>query len=353
MSTNFIHDVIIDYTLPSQSQNISEIEENSFDSSKLNNFFNSSYGFDQISSIDDINMLNKEELNKKSILEEENEIEHDVNKVHFIEKSQIGKENKEEKIKTTKFTNKISKLLSQNEKDLRVPEKKVPLPNKKKKRGKTKKSNSKNNKTHDIYSNYNMSKKIRNHFLNFCILLANFFCILSKTKVNDEAFEDKFYKLKNEYKITINKEKDDSLKSQTLGEIVDNEISIKIKTVNKNNNKNTYDKIKKDELLNELFSIKYKHLFKIYYNSIRSINLGKYELDNTIVNKYGLDHDIKLSPKIKMFKDLLENNTTVKDLLKENNIYQVNKYKNKINNYAIKNYLVGSKFLIMNDYCYD
>ena len=72
MSTNFIHDVIIDYTLPSQSQNISEIEENSFDSSKSKNFFNSSYGFDQISSIDDINMLNKEELNKKSILEEEN-----------------------------------------------------------------------------------------------------------------------------------------------------------------------------------------------------------------------------------------------------------------------------------------
>ena len=120
MSTNFINDIIIDYSLPPESQNYSEIEENSLDSSISKNIFNSSYGFNQNSSIDDFNMVYKGELEEK--------IEHDVNKLYFIEKSQDKKENKEE---TTKFTNKDTKLFPQNEKELLSTEKKASLLNKK------------------------------------------------------------------------------------------------------------------------------------------------------------------------------------------------------------------------------
>ena len=154
-------------------------------------------------------------------------------------------------------------------------------------------------------------------------------------------------------KLILIKKNADSLKNKTLGQIIDNEISEKMKKYKKENNKEIYVKIKNDELLNELFSIKYKHLFRIYYNSQRAINLSKLEFDENILNKYGLNKMINLSPKIKMFKDLQENNSSIKDLLKENNIYLANKYKNKLNNLAIKNYLVDSKFLIWKDYSYE
>ena len=212
------------------------------------------------------------------------------------------------------------------------------------------KKNKKTSKIQDAFSDYNMPKKIRNNFLNFCILLANY--LYSIFKKDDEELEDKFFKLNNKYKINDNKKNDDSLKSKTLGQIIDYEISTKIKKVNNDNNKKIYKKIENDEILKEIFSIKYNHLFKIYYNSKRIINLSKYELDINIINKYGLNKDIILSLKIKMFKDLLENNTTEKDLLKENNINSANKYKNKLNNCAIQNYIIGSKFLIWKDYSY-
>ena len=349
--SNYLDDIILEYSLSSKTQKKSEIEENSIDSYTSNRILNSSYGFDQNSSFGGLLMLYKEESNNNN-LEEENEIEHGVNNLYFKEKNKKEEKIKEEKTGITKITSKNSKLLSQNEQEILDTEKNASFLNKKKKRGRTEKSNSKKNKKiHDPLSKYNMSKKIRNNFLNFCILLANYlYCIFKK---DDEEFEDKLFKLNNKYKINVNKKNDDSLKSKTLGQIIDYEISTKIKKVNNDNNKKIYKKIENDELLKEIFSIKYNHLFKIYYNSKRIINLSKYELDINIINKYGLNKDIILSPKIKMFKDLLENNTTIKDLLKENNIYLANKYKTKLNNCAIKNYIIGSKFLIWKDYSYD
>ena len=76
--------------------------------------------------------------------------------------------------------------------------------NKKKKRGRKRKNLNSKTKIHGIFSEDNMSKKIRNDFLKFCILLANFFYDYKK---GDEEFEDKFFKIKNEFKININKKK--------------------------------------------------------------------------------------------------------------------------------------------------
>ena len=52
MPTNFINDIILDYSLTPKSLKNAEIEENSEDSFISKRKFNSSYGFDQNSSID-------------------------------------------------------------------------------------------------------------------------------------------------------------------------------------------------------------------------------------------------------------------------------------------------------------
>ena len=213
-------------------------------------------------------------------------------------------------------------------------------------------------KKHNCFSIDNLSKKIKSHFLNFCgdfstdILnylkenYENYYEIEKKFRKSNIVF-NAFFKLNREYKTTDNKKKNYELKNKTLGDLINQEISIKFTNQNKkNNNKKIYEIIKKDELLKELFSIKYKTLFDIYYKNKHIVNIHQLNLDINIMDKYKLNKNIILSSKIKMFKDLLENNSTYKEFIKTNNYSLAKKYKASLINCIFKKYLLNAKFLL-------
>lgn len=338
-----------------------------------------SYGLRRNSLFDDFSMNNSiEELTQK-----ENS-EFDINKIYFIEKpkannkgnnNQENNENnqelslerphndyyikdkevimannnsknhqeliKEEEIESkngsTKITNEANELLK-NEKKIPENEPKHLLKNKRKRGRKTKKCGK--NRINDMFSKDNLSRKFKWHFSDYSVSFSNF---LKKPFV----FGKEIKKLSKEFKTTINKKEDKSLKEATLGDIINKDISSKYTNYDKDHNHKIYEEeIKTNEILREIFSIKYKSLFNIYYKSKRIINLKKCGLNEEILNKYDLNKDIKLSEEVKMFNDLLENNTACKDFLKENNYALANKYKNSLRNCVIKKYMINSIFLI-------
>ena len=126
------------------------------------------------------------------------------------------------------------------------------------------------------------------------------------------------------FKSNINKNFVDSLKKKTIGDIISTEISVKYKNKDKNINKELYEKIKDNDVLNKIFEENYLKLFRqVYYKSRKKINL----------KEYGMNKDIILSKNVKMVDDLLKN---INDL-------DENK---KIKESIIKNFLPDSIFLL-------
>ena len=215
-------------------------------------------------------------------------------------------------------------------------------------------------KRHDCFSFDNLSKKIKNHFLNFCTDFSTDILKFLKDNYKDyneieEIFKEKdiiykkFFKLNYKYKNIDSKRENDELKNKTLGDIINQDICSKFKNKNKlKNNQKLFEVIEKNELLKEFFSIKYNILFDIYYKNKYNIQLKQLNLDKTIVKKYQINENenIKLSSDIKMFKNLLENNSTCKKFMKKNNFDSAKKYKASLKNCAIKNYLLKAQFLL-------
>ena len=233
-----------------------------------------------------------------------------------------------------------------------------------------------NGNKHDCFSEDNLSKKIKSHFLNFIVDFSNdLFLYLKKNYVYFNEIEKKFkeenipliqfFKLNHEFK-TYDKKKeikahksktftkkqkrheDYDLKGKTLGNIINQRTSSKLKHKNKkNNNQKIYKTIiERNELLKEIFSVKYETLLKIYYRNAYTINISELGLDETILGKYGLNQEISLSKNIKMFKDLIENNSTYKDFIKENNYDSAENYKIALKNCMFKRYLSNARFLL-------
>ena len=236
--------------------------------------------------------------------------------------------------------------LSKNETTKSTKDKKE-LTKEKRKRGRKKslKKIQKKEEIHDAFSEDNACRKIRVDFLNFCVLLTNDLLKYFQKYLDNNTYT--FLKLNNDFKKKVNNTTKESLKNQTLGDIINNKISSKYKNYNENTNIDIYKKIKNHELLKEIFSLKYYHLFKIYYKSKRIINLKDYEINEDILNKYDLNKEIKISKDVKFFNDLLENNDTYTGYIKENNILLAQKYKNYLKNCAIKYYLFNQIFLIV------
>ena len=314
------------------------------------NYYFNFFGFVQDSlfneftnySLDKLNQIFKSGLN----IIEESEEEIDFNKLYFINNSKSNKENETNNkindlskefsnyIANKNIKNKIFKIESTKSTNI-IKE----LINKKRKRGRKRNLNicKKGLEIHSAFSEDNLLKKIRVHFLNFCISFINDLYRYISQYLENVTYN--FLKLDNELKTNVNKKTKDSLKNKTLGEIITNKINDKYKRYDKKTNIKIYEKLINHELLNEIFSINYKQLFKIYYNSKKIINLNDYELNEEILNKYELNKEILLSSKVKLFNDLLENNTTYKDLLKENNNLLAQKYTNSLRTCAINNYL--------------
>lgn len=339
-----------------------------------------SCGFRENSLVDDFHMIYSiEELNKKyNIIEKPEE-----NTKKNLEDFPLGKQdcdaNNKENTEKKKFKDKAimdnnnsknqNEFIKEKEKDFvsingqsnitniqtnlieKIPEKKISINyvNKKRKRGPKIKRPSKKVKINDMFSKYNLSRKFRRHFLNYCVSFSNDLVKHLRKKIKN--FNKKILKLNKNFKTAVSKKEDDILKQATLGGIINRDISSKFKNFDTAHNHKIYDeKVQKNEILKEIFSIDYKTLFKIYYQGKRNIQLKKCGLNEEILQKYGLNKDIELSTDVKMFNDLLENNTTIKDFLKEDNYLLAKKYKNSLRNNVIKKYMPNAIFLIYEKY---
>ena len=178
------------------------------------------------------------------------------------------------------------------------------LTKKKTKRGRErtiKENENKKEKIHDKNTSDNLIRKIQVHYLSFIVSFLN-------DILKNLNYKTKFLNLNYEFKMNIKKDFVESLKKKTIGEIISNEISIKYKGKEKNFNKNLYEKIKDNEVLNKIFEDNYIKLFKnIYYKSKEKINL----------KEYGLNKDIYLSKNVKMFNNLLKNDIEGNKKIKE------------------------------------
>ena len=189
-----------------------------------------------------------------------------------------------------------------------------------KKRGRYKENPNLKVKTHDKYSTDNLLRKIQVHYLTFIVDFLNE--ILSLLNCGK-----KFLKLDYEFKKNVNKKNVEYLKEKKIKDIICNRISKKYRNV-EYYNKAIYEQIKDNTILNNMLSENYLTLFKkIYYKSQKIINL----------KEYGLDKNIVLSKKVKMFNNLLN----IKDNKDDDN-YQYIKY---LRECAIRNYLPESLFI--------
>ena len=178
-------------------------------------------------------------------------------------------------------------------------------------------SNQKNSKIHDKFSSDNLLRKIQVHYLSF---IRNFLNDILKYL----NYKERFFKLDYKFTKKVNKKFVKELKSKTLGEIISNIISDKYRKYESNKNKEIYEIVKKNEVLNNILSENYLKLFKkVYFKSKKKLNL----------KEYGLDIDIILSKDVKMYEDLLKKD---KDGNKE--------YEKELNKCAIRNFMPNSIF---------
>ena len=169
-------------------------------------------------------------------------------------------------------------------------------------------------KFHDKFRADNIFIKVKAHYQNFIIDFFNIFL---------EAFDfkEKFIKISYVYIKTFNKSNFDSFKNLSISKILEQDISPKYSTKNRENNINIINKIKTNFIVNNMLSETYIDLFRnIYYKSERNINLKKYGLDKIIeLPKY----------KVQMFSDLIEKFNKKED----------QKYIERLNDYVKKKFL--------------
>ena len=125
---------------------------------------------------------------------------------------------------------------------------------------KRKRINISNRKIHDKYSDDNILRKINVHYLNFIISFLNE--VLSKCNIDDKFYEN------GKYKKIINKKNFNSIKNETIAQILVQDANLKFK--NKSKNRELLDKIQNYniEVLNRILSKKYISIFKeLYYNN--------------------------------------------------------------------------------------
>lgn len=178
-------------------------------------------------------------------------------------------------------------------------------------------------KIHDKNAMDNLLRKVQVHYLSFIISYLN--DILKELK-----YKEQFLKIDYNFKKTINKDFLDQLKTKKISDIVCIDISQKYKK-DKGANRDIYEKLKKDEIINNILEQNYLEPFDVYYKSKKNINL----------KNYGLDIEMVLSDKSKMYKDLLKE--CLKD--KDNKDDKDNYIKN-LNFCVSQNYPIKDKFLM-------
>ena len=186
-------------------------------------------------------------------------------------------------------------------------------------RGRKRKNSSSNilesgKKIHDKFRADNIFIKVKAHYQNFIIDFFNIF-------LEALGFKEKFIKISYVYIKIFNKSNFDLFKNLSISEILEQDISPKFRTKNKENNVNIINKIKTNFIVNNMLSETYINLFKnIYYKGERNINLKKYGLDKIIeLPKY----------KVQMFSDLIDKFNRIEDF----------KYIDRLKDYVTKKFL--------------
>ena len=194
----------------------------------------------------------------------------------------------------------------------------------KKKRGKHSNLNKYNTRTHDRFSIDNLLIKIKNHSLSLVAPFLN--DILKKLSIKEE-----FYQLSHKFKKNIKNNYFSEEKKKTLGEIICNKISPKYKH-DENENQRIFGKVKNHEIFKKILNMDYITFFRRYYmESKKCINL----------KDYGLENEVNLSEKCKMFNDLIKKIKNSNNEDNENYIKSIKKCINK--NYKAKKLFKTSK----------
>ena len=176
----------------------------------------------------------------------------------------------------------------------------------------------KEKKYHNRESQDNMLRKINGHYISFIIGFVN-------TILDILEFKEQFKNINYKYKIKINKKYFSYLKNRNIGEILNQDISPKLRNQPIDHNKIIFEKLRDNPIIKKLFSQNYLYLFNsVYYKSERNVNL----------NNYGLNANILLPKKVKMYRDLLEkgDNNQSPEYLRKLNKFVKNKFLYKINN---------------------
>ena len=153
---------------------------------------------------------------------------------------------------------------------------------------------------HSALDQDNIIRKIQVHFISFIIDFTN--------DIIHSMFPDNknmlFKSINYEYKKTVNHSYILELFSKKIGEIVQLDASPKNKKFNKNINKIIYDKLSNIDILKKFFQISYLDMFnKYYYPNQKDIDV--------------FGHIVKLSPRTKLFSDLLDKNKASSEKIKE------------------------------------
>ena len=162
-------------------------------------------------------------------------------------------------------------------------------------------------KMHGKDATDNMLRKIQVSSLNYMISYAN-------ATLKEFNYEEEFLNIDYDFKNNVNKESLDSLKTQTLSDIVCNNISSKYTRKDIDTNRKIYEKIKENEVLKKIFDENYLVLFKFYFENKKRISLKDYDSDK----------EIFLKEKTKTFKDIINKNLNDEEYIKNLNrcIYQ-------------------------------
>ena len=141
------------------------------------------------------------------------------------------------------------------------------------------------------------------------------------------GYQERLYFLSYKIKLNITKYYFLNLQGKNIEDILCNEISPKYNSKSKFINLSIIQKIKNNPVIKSILSDSYLGLFKrIYYKSIRKINL----------NYYGFNKEIILSKNVKLYQDLLN---------KSNDTFIDENYKKRMNECVARKFLLNSIFI--------
>ena len=158
----------------------------------------------------------------------------------------------------------------------------------------------KNIKIHNKLSDDNIIRKCQVSYINFIIEFMNILC--SKFNINQT-----FFPLDYQFKKIINKKYRNKLISQSIEDIIKNNISPKYSTKEKSSNKEICEIIRKKGLTDFINILNKRFLFffdKIYFTSRRRFNLKQFNL---------ADIEIELSNNVELYENLLDKNKNDKN----------------------------------------